>query len=206
MQCLEIFQKVWPQVQKDTLKKCILATAFEDNIWREHSYMVSSERHFWRSDHFWNSNNCTYFTLITMRSGTKCYRIFFSIHFGKKVKARRNSIFFFSNTAFQLKQHISCLSDCSGTRTHNYIVRKRTLNHLAKLPLQSQAEFHVPSSRSESCCSHLNFRHHVFFEEGVPWHLGKYRVWIHFKTLMWHEKNIQTFDVHFIQTAIQCSS
>ena len=24
-------------------------------------------------------------------------------------------------------------SDCSGTRTHNHLVRKRTLNHLAKL-------------------------------------------------------------------------
>ena len=25
------------------------------------------------------------------------------------------------------------LSDCNGTRTHNHLVRKRTLNHLAKL-------------------------------------------------------------------------
>ena len=28
---------------------------------------------------------------------------------------------------------ISALSDCNGTRTHNHLVRKRTLNHLAKL-------------------------------------------------------------------------
>ena len=27
----------------------------------------------------------------------------------------------------------SMLSDCNGTRTHNHLVRKRTLNHLAKL-------------------------------------------------------------------------
>ena len=26
-----------------------------------------------------------------------------------------------------------CLSDCNWTRTHNHLVRKRTINHLAKL-------------------------------------------------------------------------
>ena len=30
-------------------------------------------------------------------------------------------------------RHIWTLSDCNGTRTHNHLVRKRTLNHLAKL-------------------------------------------------------------------------
>ena len=29
--------------------------------------------------------------------------------------------------------HIGSLSDCKGTRTHNHLLRKRTLNHLAKL-------------------------------------------------------------------------
>ena len=31
------------------------------------------------------------------------------------------------------RRHIWRLSDCNGTRTHNHLVRKRTLNHLAKL-------------------------------------------------------------------------
>ena len=31
------------------------------------------------------------------------------------------------------RHHIWRLSDCNGTRTHNHLVRKRTLNHLAKL-------------------------------------------------------------------------
>ena len=31
------------------------------------------------------------------------------------------------------RRHISRLSDCNGTRTHNHLIRKRTLNHLAKL-------------------------------------------------------------------------
>ena len=40
----------------------------------------------------------------------------------------------------QNKRDIGTLSDCNGTRTRNHLVRKRTLNHLAKLgssPLQS---------------------------------------------------------------------
>ena len=31
----------------------------------------------------------------------------------------------------------------------------------------------------ESSCSHLNFRFHACFEQGVPCHSGNYRVWIH---------------------------
>ena len=31
------------------------------------------------------------------------------------------------------RRHIWILSDCNGTRTHNDLVRQRTLNHLAKL-------------------------------------------------------------------------
>ena len=42
--------------------------------------------------------------------------------------------------------------DCNGTRTHNHLVRKRTLNHLAKL--------------FKPCCSHLNFRYSACFEQG----------------------------------------
>ena len=44
------------------------------------------------------------------------------------------------------------LSDCNGIRTHNHLVRKRTLNHLAKL----------------ARCSHLIFRYGACFEQGVP--------------------------------------
>ena len=43
----------------------------------------------------------------------------------------------------------------------------------------------------ESRCSHLNFRFHACFEQGVPWHSGNYRVWIHSETRTWHDKNIQ---------------
>ena len=43
-----------------------------------------------------------------------------------------------------------------------------------------------------SPCSYLNFRYRASFEQGVPWHSGNYRVWIHSKTRPWHDKNIQS--------------
>ena len=44
----------------------------------------------------------------------------------------------------------------------------------------------------ESHCSHLKFRFRTCFEQGVPWHSGNYRVWIHFETRTWHDKNTQS--------------
>ena len=35
----------------------------------------------------------------------------------------------------------------------------------------------------ESSCSHSNFRFWACFEQGVLWHSGNYRVWIHSETL-----------------------
>ena len=43
----------------------------------------------------------------------------------------------------------------------------------------------------ESSCSHLNFTFRACFEQGVPWHSSKCRVWIHSETRTWHDKNIQ---------------
>ena len=40
----------------------------------------------------------------------------------------------------------------------------------------------------KSSCSHLNFRFRACFEQGVPWHSGSYRVWIHSETHTWHDK------------------
>ena len=44
----------------------------------------------------------------------------------------------------------------------------------------------------ESRCSDLNFRYRVTFESGVPWHSGNYGMHIHFRTRMWHYKNVQS--------------
>ena len=44
----------------------------------------------------------------------------------------------------------------------------------------------------ESSCSHFTFRFRACFEQGVPWHSGNYRMWIHSETRTWHDKNIQS--------------
>ena len=43
----------------------------------------------------------------------------------------------------------------------------------------------------ESRYSHLNFRFCACFEQGVPWHSGNDREWIHSEMHMWHDKSIQ---------------
>ena len=54
----------------------------------------------------------------------------------------------------------------------------------------------------ESRCCHLNFRYCACLEQGVLWHSGNYRVWIHSETRTWHDKNIfhkfQTFHSEYL--------
>ena len=123
-----------------------------------------------------------------------------------------------------LKPHwkFESISDCNGTWTHNHLVRKGTLKHLAKLAkwlrcvvstytvkwtvqyLQHSSTiwpvwlnswvflYELSGCGFKSRCSNLNFRFHACFEQGVPWHSGNYRVWIHSETRTWHDKNIQS--------------
>ena len=71
-----------------------------------------------------------------------------------------------------LKQY---LSDCNGTRTHNHLACKRTFDQLVFV-------YELNGCKFESHCSHLNFRHHACFKQGVSLHSGNCRVWIHFET------------------------
>ena len=38
----------------------------------------------------------------------------------------------------------------------------------------------------------LNFWYWDYFEYRIPWHSGKYRVWIHSETRTWHSNNIHS--------------
>ena len=91
--------------------------------------------------------------------------------------------FVFINVYIFVQQKTWTLCDCNGTRTHNHLVRKRTLNHLVLVYKLSGCGF-------ASRCSNLSFRFRACFEQGVPWYLGNYRVWVHFETRTWHDKNI----------------
>ena len=68
------------------------------------------------------------------------------------------SVVVIRNNAIIFYQSFS-LSDCNGTHTYNHL-----------------------GCRFESRCSNFNFRYRACFEQGVPRHLGNYRVWIHSET------------------------
>ena len=50
----------------------------------------------------------------------------------------------------------------------------------------------LSGSGFESSCSHFTFRFRACFEQGVPWHSGNYRVWIHSETayVTWQEHTV----------------
>ena len=48
----------------------------------------------------------------------------------------------------------------------------------------------------ESRHIHLNFKYRTCFEQGFPWHSGKYSVWTHSETYTWHDKNIQLIPLY----------
>ena len=87
------------------------------------------------------------------------------------------------------------LGDCNWSRTQNHLVRKRTFNHLAIRPVWPNGwvfVYEVSGSGFESSCNNLIIRFRACFEQGLPWHAGNYRVWIHSETRTWHDSNIQS--------------
>ena len=51
--------------------------------------------------------------------------------------------------------------------------------------------FELSGCGFESFCSYLNFGYCACFKEGVPWHSGKYRVWIHSEMGTWHHNKTE---------------
>ena len=92
--------------------------------------------------------------------------------------------------------------DCNWSRTHNHLVHKRTLNHLANWTVWLNGWvffYELNGCWFENSCSYLNFRFRACFEQGVLWHSGNYRVWTHPETRTWHDKNIQYDFLEFYQ-------
>ena len=56
--------------------------------------------------------------------------------------------------------------------------------------------YELSASGFQSGSSHLNLRFHASFKQGVPWHSGRYRVWIPSETRTWHHKNLQSNALH----------
>ena len=83
-------------------------------------------------------------------------------------------------------KHFNTICCSNGIQTDNHLVRKRILNHFAKL-----AKWLVCIVSTYLYGIHLNFRYRACFEEGAPWHSGNYRLYIHSEIRTWHDNNIQ---------------
>ena len=96
--------------------------------------------------------------------------------------------YYHATYAFQSE---STLYNCLEIKTllarnrRDYLVRKRTPNHLVKLTTDWAVLWVLVCTVHltvcyycgfESCCCHLNFRYQACFEQGFPWHSGKYSV------------------------------
>ena len=60
-------------------------------------------------------------------------------------------------TSCKNRRHIWSLSDSNESWTHNHLVRKRLLNHLAKLVEWLMFVYELSGCGFESCCFHLKF-------------------------------------------------
>ena len=56
----------------------------------------------------------------------------------------------------------------------------------------------------ESHC-HLNFRYRPSFEQGVPWHSGNYKVYIHSEKRAWHDTNVQSYILVMSKKHLKCN-
>ena len=92
------------------------------------------------------------------------------------------------------RRHIWRLNDCNGTRTHNHLVRKRTLNHLAKLAIWLNGwmfVYELSGCGFESRCSH-SYLPCLFYRQDINsfWVLlicseKKMMMLLHFKILFY---------------------
>ena len=63
------------------------------------------------------------------------------------------------------------LSDCNGIGTHNHLVCKRTINHLATPTILVECScYELSGCGFKSRCSHLNVRYGACFEQDISWY------------------------------------
>ena len=85
------------------------------------------------------------------------------------------------------------LSESNLIRTHNQLVRNRTLNHLASLAKWLMLVYKVSGCGFESHCCHLKTLDMMpASSKEFPDIQANSRVWTHSETRMWHDNNRQT--------------
>ena len=95
------------------------------------------------------------------------------------------------------KEFLDVQATIEMTRTYSEMHRKyKNSEHSSMiwpgLPNGWVVGYELNDSKFDCSCSYLNFRIRACFEQGVPWHSGKCKVWIHSQTRTWNDKNIQS--------------
>ena len=104
----------------------------------------------------------------------------------------QNILYFESSVSYLLNAVLRILGGvCNMTRTHNHLVCKWTLNHLAKLAewlscVVSTYLYDTFDFMFLSCYVHVS-------DPGVPWNSGKCRGWIHSETRTWHDREASIY-------------
>ena len=108
-----------------------------------------------------------------------------AIIFSEQLKPRIHCMFLSCHVRVSEWIHTRSLPQCQGTPCSQ---QARNLN-FKWLQLDSNTDpvfvYELRGSGFESNCSHLNFRFRACFKQGVLWHSGNYRVWIHSETPTW---------------------
>ena len=114
--------------------------------------------------------------------------------------------YFLSGDVVDIGKPEVILSDCNGTVLD--IIKRYSQMHCTDKYLQHSSiiwplwlnvwvfVYEIIGCGFKSCWSHLNFRYCACLEQGVSWHSGKHRVWIHLWMGAWHDKNIQSEGIY----------
>ena len=99
------------------------------------------------------------------------------------------SIFYLSFYEF-FSIFLNFLTYCQMHRTGKYS-QHSLINHLASLANGLVFVYELSGCGFESSWSHVNFRYHACFDQGVSCYSGNYRLWIHSEKRTWYD-NIQS--------------
>ena len=126
--------------------RCRQGAVREMNCWRFFLWAFSERQKVFSAENSTFVRLCCFLRVINSNS-------FFHLAFHSE--SRLYTCLTVKELLAQKRHDIWSLSDSNGIRTHNHLVRKRTLNHLAKL---AKFVYKLSGLGFESRCCHLDFR------------------------------------------------
>ena len=139
----------------------------------------------------------------------RCNRLYVLVMSRKHFRVNQHSIFAWMSRNFKCVRDISegihtlYLPKCQGTlkcvrdmtRTYSQLHRADKYSQHSSINWSVWSvwvfAYELSGFGFEFRCSHLHFRYRACLQQGVPWHSGKYRVWIHSEMRTWNDKDMQ---------------